>query len=181
MRPIKYDAIKNDMRLMEMALYEGTKGQTSKSTQAAITQKILEYKGLIKRGSYTIDQLEDKIFSQYGILNNRSQTDTVVYDANLETESDPLANLFGGLFRKHKGLDSKLPQLPDSPDSPDSPHPDSVHNLIDEESFRELNDQLNHDQVDRDFPETPEPPAPDDFDEYEEPYNPLDSDVNLPF
>ena len=167
MRPIKYDAIHNDMRLMEMALYETTRGQTHNTSQELIVKKLSEYKRLIKRGTYTIDQLEDKIYSQFGIINERSRTDSAIYDASSEMEDNPLNSLFSCLFRKAQGLDSLT--------SPDS-----------SSQLQELDDKFTQDQLDEDFPDFPdspdeiseEPEKPEELDEFDFLDDP---DDNLPF
>lgn len=155
MRPIKHDAIQNDLRLMEMALYEVTKGQTQHATHEDIIKKVAEYKGIIKRGTYTIDQLEDKIFSRFGIIDERSVTDTAIYDASpdMGANYDPIASLFSGLFRKSQGL----PNYP--PASPSASVPPTTNNVppeIDEDLMEELDkfeEKFQQDQLDVDFPE----------------------------
>lgn len=199
MRPIKYDAIQNDMRLMEMALYEITKGQTQNASQDLIVKKLSEYKRIIKRGTYTLDQLEDKIFSRFGLLNKRSKTDTAIYDASLDAQTSPLDSFFSGFFRKSQGLDGKpttglggfdeldgleeydglddldnLDDLDLSLEDLTPPDPDN----IDEKPMKELDDKFSKDQLDNDFPDnSEEPEKPEDEDDVD----PIDPDDNLPF
>lgn len=141
MRPIKYDALQNDVRLMEMALYEVTKGQTSQSTPDALVKKVAEYKALIKRKTFTIDQLEDKVFSRYGIMNSNSFSDTQLYDASIAQmpkeglNRDNVASLFGSLFKKAQGIENPF---------------DSAPNALD--ILKEIEDEFNNSQLDSDFP-----------------------------
>jgi len=160
MRPIKYDAIHNDMRLMEMALYETTKGQTQHSSQEVLVKKIAEYKAIIKRGTFTLDELEDKIFSRYGIVNERSRIDTAMYDASMEMLGDP-SGLFGNLFRKSQGL-------PNTPPVPPADETNSLEglDLDDLDDLDEFDDDFEQGQLDEDFPIDPnnsnEEPEDDD-------------------
>lgn len=160
MRPIKHDAIQNDQRLMEMALYEVTKGQTQHASYEKLVKKIAEYKGIIKRGTFSLDELEDKIFSRFGVIDERSKTDTAIYDASQEMGlgmgTDPIASLFGGLFRKSQGLPSGYPP-PVGIDDPEAPNESKQINLPDDvdDELKELNDRLEKDQLDEDFPIDP--------------------------
>lgn len=142
MRPIKQSAIQNDLRLLEMALYEQTKGQTRNTTQESIIQKVREYKGLIKRGTFSIDQLEDKTFSRYGIIDERSQFDTELLDAT--SGLDAFSGMFGGLFRKSQGMNSSSPSSLER----NEPKIDDI--------FKELNGKFNEDKIQNDFPESDE-------------------------
>jgi len=154
MRPIKHEAVQNDLRLLEMALYETTKGQTKNTTQELILSKVLEYKAIIKRGTYTIDQLEDKIFSRYGIVDER-----ILKMPNTISNSDPFMNMLSGILRKSQGVDCD-PNL----DSRLDPHPkiDSINpsNGINsnesniEDILKELDDKFDEDKINEDFPES---------------------------
>lgn len=160
MRPIKQSAIQNDMRLMEMALYDLTKGQTKNTTPEAIYMKISEYKGIIKRGTYKIDQLEDRVFSRYGIVDERASFDTELCDA---MGGDALSGLFGGLFRKSQGIDDKGL----NPVNPVNPlnEGNTVDFNAQEEELRdileEINGKLNKGQIEKDFPDPPASPYED--------------------
>jgi hypothetical protein len=163
MRPIKYDAIQNDIRLMEMALYEVTKGQTQHADMNQVLSKVYEYKKLIKRGTYNIDQLEDKVFSRFGILNDYSKKDTMIYDATKPSElygNSPFSSLFGELFRKSQGLAEQVKsdgiENPDTPDDPDNPEDlgdlgESAEDFY--KDLRELDENFEKDQLDDDFPD----------------------------
>jgi len=62
-------AIKNDVRLLQMANYVETKGTTCHSDGIkAVFKRFGELKWLVKRGEFTLDQLEDSIYKRYGII-----------------------------------------------------------------------------------------------------------------
>jgi hypothetical protein len=167
MRPIKYDAIKNDLRLMEMALYEVTKGQTNCSNHETVIKKLAEYKGIIKRGTFTIDQLEDRVFSRFGVLDPNTQRDTELYDLptlgleqSLGQEMGPaklpdeLSSLFSGFFRKSQGLSDP----PTGGDDVEETRP--LHEIEEAEA---VDEDFSAEQLLDDFPESPEfPDKPDD-------------------
>jgi len=172
MRPIKQDAIQNDIRLLEMALYEVTKGQTQFSDQGAIVKKVAEYKRLIKRGTFTLDGLEDKIFSRFGIIDERSKDDTIVYDASNELMKTPLGGIFGQLVQaSQRGMTGTTGEV-ENPEGPlterEIEELDELDRLaeldrlgrLDEFELNEL-DELDEDfeqgQANDDFPDTEEP------------------------
>lgn len=58
----------NDQRIEKVTEYELTKGYTKKDVQPEQLQaKFSELKGLIKRGEFTLKQLEDDIYAKWGI------------------------------------------------------------------------------------------------------------------
>jgi hypothetical protein len=64
------NVLKNDALIQELAIYEVTQGTTKRLTQEDLPDvdaRFTEFKRLIKRGSFTYDQLADRIFSKYGI------------------------------------------------------------------------------------------------------------------
>jgi len=62
-------AITNDNRLYDMAGYWESKGNmVSPISPEAVFNRFTEFKGLVKRGSYTIEQLEAKVFGAFGII-----------------------------------------------------------------------------------------------------------------
>lgn len=75
----KEQAILNDMKIMEMALYYETKGNTSPVlNQEIISKRFVEFKRYITRGSFTIEQLEDRVYKEFGIMTNSN------YEAELD-------------------------------------------------------------------------------------------------
>jgi len=170
MRPIKHDAIQNDLRLMEMALYETSKGQTRNTTHSELLKKISEYKRLIKRESYTIDELEDRVFSRFGITDERSRSDTAIYDATMDIMPDQLNSLFGGLFRRGQGLptqiEGKAKEAKEEGEGLTHDDMDDASQFMQE--LDEIDRQVENDNVDKDFPED----YPEDL---------SDADDDLPF
>lgn len=174
MRPIKQDAIQNDLRLLEMALYETTKGQTYCTSQVVIVKKVTEYKRLIKRGTFTVDELEDRIFSRYGIIDERSKADTEIYDARKEmvfgTGPNSLGGLFSQLVRKSQEYKEQLELKQEQPLTEDEvkeldeldrlAESDRLNNLDkqnEQNELDELDDQFEQDWIDEDFPKKEDP------------------------
>ena len=61
-------AITNDNRIMEMAAYWESKGNMYPIPSAeSMLQRFAEFKGLVRRGSFTMEQLEAHVFGRYGI------------------------------------------------------------------------------------------------------------------
>ena len=66
------EAVDNDRRLQDLATYEITKGLTvALENLEDILPKFAEYKNLVKRGSFTIDELEDNILTKYAIVTKK--------------------------------------------------------------------------------------------------------------
>ena len=68
----KQQAIDNDHRLMDLARYAYTEGNLNARTLSPtegrkINSKFREFKHLVKRGTFTMEQLEDHICGIYGI------------------------------------------------------------------------------------------------------------------
>jgi hypothetical protein len=58
----------NDQRLVKMAEYDVTRGYTkSQVLPESLQSKFAEFKTLIKRGSFTLEELESDVFSRWGI------------------------------------------------------------------------------------------------------------------
>lgn len=77
----KFDeALANDKRIRSLAYYATTKGQTeipdptkpeaAKEYLKIYDAKFKELKALVKRGSFTLDELEDQIAIEYGVVND---------------------------------------------------------------------------------------------------------------
>jgi hypothetical protein len=62
-------AFLNDQRIMELATYHETRGLMRRIMDPQIlSERFVEFKGLLRRGSYTMKQLEDKVYKQFGVL-----------------------------------------------------------------------------------------------------------------
>ena len=58
----------NDQRLMKLAEYAVTKGLVDlKVTPEDLQNSFTEFKALVKRGSFTLKDLEDDVYNRYGI------------------------------------------------------------------------------------------------------------------
>ena len=76
---IKEQAIINDNRLKDIATYDVTKGLMIKCENPdEIVNKFTEFKMLVRRGSFTIDQLEDSVCKRYGVINKEGANNNVV-------------------------------------------------------------------------------------------------------
>lgn len=66
---MRKQALTNDKRLQDLVTYEITKGLTvALEDIALILPKFAEYKSLIKRGSFTIDELEERVLDKYALV-----------------------------------------------------------------------------------------------------------------
>jgi len=61
-------ACNNDLRLEQLASYEVSRGLTKGVDQQNLLAKFTEYKQLVRKGSFTLQQLEDIVYSKYGVL-----------------------------------------------------------------------------------------------------------------
>ena len=62
-------AVQNDMRLQSCAVYEVTKGLTlAIKDREPILAKFAEFKAMVKRGSMTLEQLEDSLAVRHGVV-----------------------------------------------------------------------------------------------------------------
>ena len=73
--------IQNDARLQDLSVYEVSKGLTIPTTASDLQRKFVEFKGLVKRGSFTIDQLEDMVCTKWGIVNELTSQEKGFIDA----------------------------------------------------------------------------------------------------
>ena len=71
-------AMDNDHRLMEMAAYHETKGLTQGANPVEIHDRFSDFKRTIKKGSYTIDELEAKIYGLFGVVYEDPRAATLV-------------------------------------------------------------------------------------------------------
>jgi len=70
----KEETMLNDQRINDLALYAVTHGLTTICKDPMIVQnKFVEFKRLVKRGSFTIEQLEDHVCIQFGITSAKNQ------------------------------------------------------------------------------------------------------------
>ena len=139
MRPIKKDALTNDSRLLEMAVYEATKGQTVDCDKQALLAAFKNYKRILKQGDATIDSLEDQVFSRFGIVAKKAVRDTNLIDAGHAPANDR-AEFYRNLLHSTRGLsymDSPTPEYQDEED----------------ESLYDGLQDLEQDILDEDFPE----------------------------
>ena len=62
-------ALLNDQRLMHLAFYKESNGMTDKiKDPLALNIRFSEFKKLVKRGSFTLDQLEESVYSDCGVV-----------------------------------------------------------------------------------------------------------------
>lgn len=65
----KHWAIINDNRLMEVAMYQETKGRTMPVLDGrGFCDRFSEFKRYIQRGSMTIEQLEERVYGRFGLF-----------------------------------------------------------------------------------------------------------------
>lgn len=65
---IKETVIRNDQLLMELAVYCESKGMTTALPNPdQLFARFKEFKSLLKRKEFTMRDLEDKVYSKYGV------------------------------------------------------------------------------------------------------------------
>jgi len=132
-RPIKHDAMKNDSRLLEMAFYQASHGQTQNSSQDKIIKILREFKSIIKKGEATIDSLEDAVFSRFGIVDEGSYHDTQMVDSGMFEQADAGRGFFRAIQRKSSGLEEVKENAP--PLDLDNEFLDEMHKRVVDEDF----------------------------------------------
>jgi len=65
---LRKKAIDNDRRIQDLVTYELTKGLTVVLDDTDALPRFAEYKALVKRGSFTLDELEDRVLSKYALV-----------------------------------------------------------------------------------------------------------------
>jgi hypothetical protein len=71
---IKREAVTNDRRLQDLATYEVTKGLTVSLEHPQATLPLFaEYKRLVRQGSFTVDQLEERVLDRYAIVSHKME------------------------------------------------------------------------------------------------------------
>ena len=63
-------ALANDSRLLECALYWQSKGNMIPLDPESVGNRFAEFKGLVRRGSFTMKQLEKRVFGKYGFIDD---------------------------------------------------------------------------------------------------------------
>ena len=65
-------AFVNDDRILQAAFYQESKGLLIKvANQDAVNDRFSEFKSLVMRKSYTIEQLEDWVYGKFGVPEKR--------------------------------------------------------------------------------------------------------------
>lgn len=64
----KAKAIINDSRVAQMATYYETHGLMKQTAQEDISKRFCILKRIIQRGSFTIDEVEERIYTQFGLV-----------------------------------------------------------------------------------------------------------------
>jgi len=66
---LRREALENDRTLQDLVTYELTEGLTVALVHITdILPKFAEYKALVKRGSFTVAQLEERVLAKYAIV-----------------------------------------------------------------------------------------------------------------
>jgi uncharacterized protein YktB (UPF0637 family) len=66
----------NDQRLMEIAAYHESRGMIRAiESPEKLWGRFAEFKQLVRRGSFTINQLEDRIYSNFGIMSGLTKAE----------------------------------------------------------------------------------------------------------
>lgn len=73
MHPNKNLAIINDQRIFEAATYSKTKGLLVSANPSEIYQCFVEFKMRVKNGGMTVDQLEEQVYGNLGILEGKKE------------------------------------------------------------------------------------------------------------
>jgi len=85
-------AIDNDIRLEQAAHYEVSKGLTKQYTLQDLGNKFIEFKKLVMRGSFTVIELEDSVFSRWGIM---EKSEKAVFFDNVKELTKLMKNKVG--------------------------------------------------------------------------------------
>lgn len=82
---LKDKVMANDLRVLDVASYVASKGQLLDLKNASpekqeeffekITQLFKEFKARVRKGSWTLDQLEEEMYGKFGILEDPPITD----------------------------------------------------------------------------------------------------------
>ena len=68
------EAVSNDNRIQACVMYTLSEGLTKQiKDDDALFRKFKEFKGLVRRGSMTIEQLENMVYTLYGITSENSE------------------------------------------------------------------------------------------------------------
>ena len=100
----KLIALENDKRLQEMALYTISNGgmkidptiKTQEEMMTRLGALFTQYKGLVKRGEYTMDDLEIMVFSQNGIVPKEMETPKINLKAILGEKNEATTGRIAG-------------------------------------------------------------------------------------
>jgi len=68
----------NDNRIIEAALYHESRGKTRKADVEKIFERFMEFKNYIRRGSFTLPQLEETVYGMFGLM--PTEEDNPVHD-----------------------------------------------------------------------------------------------------
>jgi len=78
---IKETVIKNDQLLMELAMYHESKGMTTTLPNPdQLFARFEEFKRLLKRQEFTMGQLEDRVYSRYGVITKEKNKSITLND-----------------------------------------------------------------------------------------------------
>ena len=61
--------------LIELAILEANKGGAHKASTKEKEIRIKEFMGLIRRGSFTLEQLEESVFERYGLIKKEEKNE----------------------------------------------------------------------------------------------------------
>lgn len=96
-RSVRDVAIEIDDRLKYVSLYAQTQGLTKEMNMEEMRNKFLEYRGMLKRGTFTITELEEDVFLRYGPFEdsiksqalNPNELNGVVFGKPIEVDIPP--------------------------------------------------------------------------------------------
>ena len=73
---IKKKIIENDLKIMDMAFYCESKGMTTSLPPSPdqLLMRFKEFKSLLKREEFSMEELENKVYSSYGVIMGETKT-----------------------------------------------------------------------------------------------------------
>jgi len=86
---MRREALENDKRLQDLATYELTEGLTvALENIKDVLPKFAEYKMRVKKGCFTISQLEERVLSKYAIITEQENEFDWVEFSDTEPEKN---------------------------------------------------------------------------------------------
>ena len=105
----KMVAMINDKRLQDMAIYQETRGLLQKASPKQVGERFKDFKRMVKVGEFGIDELERRIYSEHGIVEEDPNAVVAlnISQGGLEDFLDIMDQLIDEDAKKNKGRRDK--------------------------------------------------------------------------